>query len=92
MKHHRLLWIAAHPLPRWLIWIGFAALFYQAGETFTIWLLEPEKFAGGGAWFWLALFPILLPLFFIVNRYCGCASGACRTNNRGRSIAMPPGH
>ena len=62
---------------RWLIWVLFAILFYQSGLTATRWLLESENFRGGIDWLWLGLFPALLPLFFVVNRLCGCASGHC---------------
>ena len=67
----------SHGLVRSLIWVLFAIVFYQSGLAATVWLLEPESFHGGVDWLWLALFPALLPLFFIVNRVCGCASGAC---------------
>ncbi len=63
---------------RRLLWFGFAAIFYLSGQTTTLWLLEPENFAGGMDWFWLALFPILLPLFFVIQRHSGCASGRCQ--------------
>ena len=64
-------------LVRSTIWVLFAIVFYQSGLTATVWLLEPENFNGGMDWLWLALFPVLFPLFFVVNRYCGCATGAC---------------
>ena len=59
------------------LWVLFAIAFYQSGLAFTTWLLSPEAFAGGWDWFWLALFPVLLPGFFLVNRHLGCASGQC---------------
>lgn len=64
-------------LTRSAIWVVFAIVFYQSGLTATVWLLEPEHFSGGMDWLWLVLFPVLFPLFFVVNRYCGCATGAC---------------
>ena len=73
----RLALAASHPLTRRLYWVLYAILFYNSGLAFTIWLLQPEQFAGGWEWAWLALFPLLLPGFFIVNRYLGCASGQC---------------
>ena len=66
-----------HPLTLRVYWVLYAILFYQAGLAFTIWLLQPAEFAGGWDWFWLALFPLLLPGFFIVNRYLGCITGRC---------------
>jgi len=78
-----------------LIWLGFAIVFYQSGLAFTTWLLEPEHFAGSIDWFWVVLFPVLVPAFFVVNRRYGCASGACRGARcqlpaaRGSSAAPP---
>ena len=67
---------------RWLwgrlIWVAFAFVFFYSGLYTTEWLLEPEQFAGGWHWLLVALFPVLLPAFFVVNRRYGCASGACR--------------
>jgi len=79
----------SHGLVRSLIWVVFAIVFYQSGLTATVWLLEPENFRGGIDWLWLALFPALLPLFFVVNRLCGCASGACAVGDK-RSRASYP--
>ncbi len=59
------------------VWIGFAIVFYQSGYAFTLWLVEPENFTGGLQWVGVGLFPVLLPLFFVVNRFCGCATGRC---------------
>jgi hypothetical protein len=69
--------LMASPLFKRVLWVLFAILFYNSGQAFTIWLLEPENFAGGVDWFWMVLFPVLLPAFFVVNRHLGCASGAC---------------
>jgi hypothetical protein len=69
--------LMASPLFKRVLWVIFAILFYQSGQAFTIWLLEPENFAGGLDWFWMLLFPVLLPAFFVVNRHLGCATGAC---------------
>jgi len=69
--------ILSHPMSRRLYWVIYAFLFYNAGLALTIWLLEPENFAGGWDWFWLALSPFLIPGFFIVNRYLGCTTGQC---------------
>ena len=66
-----------HPIGRRVLWVLFAIAFYHSGLAFTTWLLRPETFAGGWDWFWLALFPVLLPGFFLVNRHLGCASGQC---------------
>ncbi len=77
--------VLSHGLVRWLIWVVFAIVFYQSGLTATTWLLEPENFRGGIDWLWLGLFPALLPLFFVVNRLCGCASGTCALGCRSRS-------
>ena len=63
---------------RRLAWLGFAAVFYQSGLAFTIWLLEPIR-VSGAEWVWVALFPGLLPAFFLVNRVLGCGSGHCGT-------------
>ncbi|TNG00162.1 MAG: hypothetical protein EP297_04225 [Gammaproteobacteria bacterium] len=68
----RLPWLAKQ-----VVWFGFAILFYNSGYNLTVLLVEPENFTGGWQWFWIALFPLMLPTFFLVNRYCGCASGNC---------------
>lgn len=62
-----------------ILWVIFAILFYQSGLAFTIFVMTPEKFTGGGQWVWVVLFPVLLPAFFIVNKYLGCATGQCHT-------------
>ena len=82
----------SHGFVRRLIWVLFAIVFYQSGLTATVWLLEPENFRGGVDWLWLALFPVLLPLFFVVNRVCGCAGGACAVDRKGSGIpyTRPP--
>ena len=67
------------PMGKRLLWALFAILFYQSGNSFTVWLLEPETFQGGAAWLWVILFPVLLPAFFIVNRHLGCATGQCKS-------------
>lgn len=84
MDRSQLKALLTHPLTRRVYWVIYAVLFYQAGLAFTTWLLQPESFAGGGDWFWLALFPLLLPGFFIVNRYLGCATGTCTSGSRCR--------
>ncbi len=69
--------LITHPLSKRVYWVLFAILFYNSGQSFTIWLLQPEEFNGGAEWFWLAIFPLLLPAFFLINRHLGCASGQC---------------
>ncbi|MDH3638574.1 MAG: hypothetical protein OES09_08925 [Gammaproteobacteria bacterium] len=83
--------IQTRPLVGRLIWLLFAVLFYKSGETFTVWLLEPEKIAGALQWVWVGLFPILVPAFFIVNRYLGCATGSC-AQRQCRIGTDSPGH
>ncbi|MCG6871180.1 MAG: hypothetical protein LJE84_02725 [Gammaproteobacteria bacterium] len=87
--------IAGYPWLRWPAYLLFAWVFYNAGETTTVWLAAPGEFSGGWAWLWVATFPLLLVAFFQVNRYLGCASGQCaagaRTKDRG-DWSMPPGH
>ncbi|HEO64581.1 MAG TPA: hypothetical protein ENI73_01805 [Spirochaetes bacterium] len=65
------------PITRRIVWILFAVLFYYSGLSFTTLLLEPQQFQGGIYWLLVVIFPILVPLFFVVGRYAGCASGAC---------------
>jgi hypothetical protein len=85
--------IVTHSLVRGLLWFVFAIVFYQAGLAATVWLLEPGNFTGGMDWLWLALFPVLLPAFFVVNRWLGCAGGACPVSKARRyGIHFPPGH
>ena len=71
------------PMGRRVLWVLFAVIFFQSGLAFTTWLLEPQNFDGGMAWLWVALFPILLPAFFFVNRHLGCATGACASGRCG---------
>ncbi|GMT48840.1 MAG: hypothetical protein IEMM0008_0379 [bacterium] len=74
------------PLIRPMVWILFAVLFYYSGLSFTTLLLEPEQFVGGFHWLLIVLFPILVPLFFVVGRYAGCASGACDTQTQAKNL------
>lgn len=69
--------IISHPLGQRIAWILFAIIFYLSGEQFTLWLMSDQSFGGGLAWIAVLAFPFLLPAFFVVNRYLGCASGTC---------------
>ncbi len=85
-----------HPVTRRLGWLLFGVLFYLSGEAATVWLLDPAHFGGGRQWFWLALFPVLLPAFFLLPRWFGCASGHCQhgrcdLGERPPSSFPPPG-
>jgi len=82
MIKHNITAILSHPATKRIYWVLFAILFYNSGQSFTIWLLEPDSFKGGMDWIWMLLFPILLPAFFLINRYLGCSSGPC--NNKGK--------
>jgi hypothetical protein len=82
----------SHPVARWAIWLGFAALFFRSGLAATTWLIARQEFTGGADWIWLALFPVLLPLFFVVNGRFGCASGSCSVDRRPGGYRFPPGH
>ena len=84
--------IVARPLCRGLIWLGFAILFYTSGEAFTTWVLEPTRTQAGLQWLWIALFPVLVPTFFVVNRWCGCGNGACTVVSVGQGVKRFPGH
>lgn len=70
------------PLTRRLSWVVFAILFYLSGEAVTIWLLEPATFSGGWQWFWLGMFPVLFPAFFILQRFFGCSGGQCQIGSK----------
>lgn len=65
------------PVLRLLAWLLFAVLFYYSGEQFMLWLLKPERFAGGWRWLLAGLFPLLVPAFFVVNHRLGCGRGVC---------------
>ncbi|HID48696.1 MAG TPA: hypothetical protein EYP40_03625 [Chromatiales bacterium] len=67
------------PLGRRLSWVLFAILFYLSGEATTVWLLEPAGFPGGWHWLGVALFPVLLPAFFVLQRFFGCRSARCQS-------------
>ncbi|UCE88862.1 MAG: hypothetical protein JSW10_11170 [Pseudomonadota bacterium] len=86
---HSLRWLTS-PLFMRVLWVLFAVLFYLSGQAFTTLLLEPEQFAGGSDWLLAALFPLLIPLFFVVNYYLGCVGGMCRVhrNADGQPTAM----
>jgi len=77
---------------RWALWVGFAVIFYHSGLALTTWLVEPDRFGGGLEWGWMALFPLLISLFFAVNRRCGCAGDACAGGCTARGYRFPPGH
>ncbi len=83
--------VLSYRLVRLLIWVLFAIAFYQSGLTATRWLLESQNFRGGIDWLWLGLFPALLPLFFVVNRRFGCASGACATPGKSKKGTLKRG-
>ncbi len=70
--------LVSTPLGRRLSWVMFAVLFYLSGEAVTVWLLEPQEFGGGWQWLWLGLFPVLLPAFFLLQRFFGCSGGQCQ--------------
>jgi hypothetical protein len=89
--------LVTRPFFRRALWLAFAVLFFYSGLYFTEWLLEPEIFAGGPLrWALVVLFPLLVPLFFVVNRRFGCASGSCavaanpdhRTDKRGTGVKI----
>ena len=76
------------------IWLIFAILFYQSGLAFTILIMTPDEFTGGFQWVWALTFPILLPSFFIINKYLGCATvacqdGQCSTDRKNDYPSMP---
>ena len=86
--------IQKHPLVRRVYWGAYAILFYNAGLSFTTWLMQPESFTGGSEWLWVALFPPLLVGFFVVNHRLGCGAAECaarpaKTGNKGGSIEYP---
>ena len=71
--------LVLRPFFRRVLWVAFAILFFYSGLFFTEWLMAPDTFAGGALrWGLVGSFPVLVPLFFVVNRHFGCASGACR--------------
>jgi hypothetical protein len=78
MISHRVQRFLYSPLGRRMSWIVFAVMFYLSGEAATIWLLEPQAFTSGWQWFWLCLFPLLLPAFFRLQRFFGCSGGQCQ--------------
>ena len=84
--------LAASAPFRWLVWFGFAIVFYNCGETFTVWLLEPGRIGGEGQWARIVVFPTLLPAFFVINRWCGCGGRACTGMSAGRGMSRFPGH
>lgn len=74
-----------NPFLRLAVYVSFAIVFFYSGLGVTTWLVEPEqlrpidKILG-------AFFPVLLPLFFVVNRYFGCGAGGCA----GGTCVVPP--
>ena len=74
------------PVMRIGLWIAFAVLFFYAGLYFTEWVLGPREPVGGIVrGFLIVLFPVLVPLFFVVNGRVGCAGGACRISTKTRT-------
>ncbi len=66
------------PFIRRIPWFAFAVVFFYSGLYFTELLLQPEVFAGGPLrWTLVVMFPVLVPLFFVVNKHFGCATGSC---------------
>jgi len=74
--------LLTHPLLRRLGWVLYAIMFYLSGESFVIWLLEPENFTGGIRWLGVVLFPLLFIGFFFTQRHLGCTAGYCRTKSQ----------
>ena len=72
-----ILQVFVSPMGKRFLWVLFGIIFYISGESFLLWLLEPENFTGGYRWFFAAVFPVLFPLSFFVNKRLGCATGAC---------------
>ncbi len=63
-----------------VFWIIFGIIFYISGDSFFTWILEPDNFRGGFYWVFVAIFPVIAPLSFYVNKKLGCAaceSGSC---------------
>jgi hypothetical protein len=88
-----LIQISARPWLRWSLWVLYAVLFYNAGLATTTWLLEPDAFAGGWQWLWVAAFPVLLSGFFKLNRHLGCAGDSCAPRGSAPTgYKAPPGH
>jgi hypothetical protein len=74
----KLSYVLHRPFFRRTLWLVFSALFFYSGLYFTEWVLEPDIFAGGPLrWALVALFPLMVPLFFFVNGRFGCAGGSC---------------
>lgn len=73
----------------WIAWVGFAIVFFYSGLFFTEWLLD-DGFGGGWRWILVAVFPLLVPAFFVVNRRYGCASGACSIKRGGDRVSRLP--
>ncbi len=64
---------------KWSAWLSFAVLFYYSGLSFSEWVMGSQT--NEVSWvqgILIGIFPVMLPLFFVVNRRVGCASGACR--------------
>lgn len=86
-----------HPLSRRIGWVLYAIVFYISGESFIIWLLEPDNFSGGARWLGVAAFPVLFVGFFFIQYHLGCASSQCPVDgnsgkrSKGSSYQPPPG-
>ena len=70
-------------------WPAFVVLFYFAGESFTIWILDP-----GAAAAWrlplVVLFPVLVPVFLRLRRRTGCPGGHCGRPPASAGLPPPP--
>ncbi len=80
--------IAGNPILRLTVYVGFAVIFFHSGLAATTWLMAPEMMRGGIDIVLALLFPVLLPAFFVVNRYFGCGAGGC---GGGACRIEPPG-
>ncbi len=85
-----------------VLWLAFSVLFFYSGLYFTEWLFAPNAFTGGLLrWSLVTLFPLLVPMFFVINKRFGCASGSCvisadpdhstKKRNAGMNITRMPG-
>ena len=91
MINNNIISILAHPATKRIYWVLFAILFYNSGQSFTVWLLEPESFKGGLDWAWMIIFPILFPAFFLLNQHLGCSNDYCSRLKHGDN-AIEPNH
>lgn len=77
------------PLGRRTAWVLFAIVFYLSGESAVIWLFDARQIDSPWRWAGVLAFPLLLLAFFRLQRFFGCARGACANPESAQDTDAP---